>query len=313
MNEIIDRIFKPLFSDEFEKAITMLSRMIAGHVEDKIWALYVGNRNCGKGVLEAFFRSTFQDYITTLSSDLFISKGNREGITDVKDLGWQMDCEFRRIAFMSESLEKALFDGNKYKSFSSGGDWKKGRRMRENPRDFKIQTSLIDMANGAKKISPLDAFETCVQFTSVKSFKTQEYIDNKKQQGCNDDELELYMVGDASIKTTKIHTEDWIDALIHILLEGYRDKAVTPSEQIKDEEETEENYISMFFKTFKRTTDKSDMVATSVLRDWCERNEVNYKHKILPLLKELKCETHKKVGIIYYTRIKLRDNGICEI
>jgi hypothetical protein len=303
MEEVVERIFKPLFSDDYQTAINMLSRMIAGHVEDKIWALYIGNRNCGKGVLEAYFRSTFQDYITAISSDLFISKGNREGITDVKDMGWLMDCEMKRIAFMSESLEKVVSDGNKYKAFMSGGDWKKGRRMRENPRDFKIQASIFDARNGAINIAPKDALETCVQFTSVKMFKSQEYIDAKIQQGASEKELELYMLGDPSIKTIKIHTDEWIDALIHILLDGYSDKAVQASQQVKDEEEVENNYISEFLKNFKITNNPSDMVATSVLRDWCEDKEINYKHKIIPLLKGWKCDLHKKVGIIHYKGI----------
>jgi hypothetical protein len=303
MEEVVERIFKPLFSDDYETAITMLSRMIAGHVEDKIWALYIGNRNCGKGVLEAYFRSTFGDYITAISSDLFISKGNREGITDVKDMGWLMDCEMRRIAFMSESLEKVVSDGNKYKAFMSGGDWKKGRRMRENSRDFKIQASIFDARNGTIKIAPLDALETCVQFTSVKMFKSQQYITTKIEEGASQKELELYMLGDPSIKTIKIHTNEWIDALIHILLDGYKDTAVQASQQVKDEEEVENNYISEFLKNFKITNNPSDLVATSVLRDWCEDKEINYKHKIIPLLKEWKCETHKKVGIIHYKGI----------
>lgn len=308
MTEVINHIFKPLYNEDFDKAITMLSRMIAGHVEDKIWTLYIGNRNCGKGVIEAFFRATFQDYITAISSDLFINKGNREGISDVKDLGWMMDCEMRRIAFMSESIEKVVADGNKYKAFCSGGDWKKGRRMRENPRDFKIQTSLFDARNGAINIKPLDALETCVQFTSVKSFKSQEYIDSKIDEGASEKELELYMLGDPTVKTIKIHTDEWIDALIHILMEGYKHEAVQASQQVKDEEEVENNYISEFLKYFKITNDPSDLVATSVLRNWCENvamcgTGINYKHKIIPLLKQWKCDTHKKVGVIHYKGI----------
>jgi hypothetical protein len=118
----------------------------------------------------------------------------------------------------------------------------------------------------------------------------------------------LYMLGDPSIKTIKIHTNEWIDALIHILLDGYKDTAVQASQQVKDEEEVENNYISEFLKNFKITNNPSDLVATSVLRDWCENMAIggigiSYKHKIIPLLKEWKCETHKKVGIIHYKGI----------
>ena len=306
MEEVVERIFKPLFGDDYETAITMLSRMMAGHVEDKIWALYIGNRNCGKGVLEAYFRSTFGDYITAISSDLFINKGSREGITDVKDMGWLMDCEFRRMAFMSESLEKVVSDGNKYKAFMSGGDWKKGRRMRENSRDFKIQTSVFDARNGKININPKDALETCVQFTSVKMFKSKKYIDAKIEEGASQKELELYMLGDPSIKTIQINTEEWIDALVHILLDGYEDTAVQPSQQVKDEEEVENNYVSEFLKSFDITNKPTDSVSANVLRDWCADRELSYKDKIIPLMELWKCPRHKR-SVYYFKGIVARE------
>ena len=225
----------------------------------------------------------------------------------MKDMGWLMDCEFRRMAFMSESLEKVVSDGNKYKAFMSGGDWKKGRRMRENSRDFKIQTSIFDARNGTIKIAPLDALETCVQFTTVKMFKTKKYIDAKIEEGASQKELELYMLGDPSIKTIQINTEEWIDALVHILLDGYEDTAVQPSQQVKDEEEVENNYVSEFLKSFDITNKPTDLVATSVLRDWCADRELNYKDKIIPLLELWKCERHKKVGIIHFKGIVARE------
>jgi hypothetical protein len=65
----------------------------------------------------------------------------------------------------------------------------------------------------------------------------------------------------------------------------------------------ENNYVSEFLKSFDITNKPTDLVATSVLRDWCDDKEINYKHKIIPLLKQWKCETHKKVGIIHYKGI----------
>ena len=50
INEIKDRIFEPLFSRDTTKALNFLSRGLAGHYEDKNWATYLGNRDCGKGV-----------------------------------------------------------------------------------------------------------------------------------------------------------------------------------------------------------------------------------------------------------------------
>ena len=57
-------IFEPLFGlDDVDMALHFLSRAVAGHFEDKIWASYLGNRNCGKGILYDLFAYAFEKYI----------------------------------------------------------------------------------------------------------------------------------------------------------------------------------------------------------------------------------------------------------
>jgi hypothetical protein len=43
---------KHLFNTKYDTAMRFLARGVAGCVEDKSWATYMGNRNCGKGVFE---------------------------------------------------------------------------------------------------------------------------------------------------------------------------------------------------------------------------------------------------------------------
>ena len=51
-----------------------MSRIIAGHIEDKRWILFQGLRNCGKGMISDMLKNSFESYIRTTNSGNFIIK-----------------------------------------------------------------------------------------------------------------------------------------------------------------------------------------------------------------------------------------------
>jgi hypothetical protein len=65
INEIKNSIFVNMYGDKTDIALHFLARAIAGNCEDKNFATYVGNRNCGKGVQYEILEYGFCDYIKT--------------------------------------------------------------------------------------------------------------------------------------------------------------------------------------------------------------------------------------------------------
>ena len=68
INEIKEKVFIPLFNTKVETALQFFSRAFAGHYEDKNFATYIGNRDCGKGILFELFKA-FDSYLKSLSLD----------------------------------------------------------------------------------------------------------------------------------------------------------------------------------------------------------------------------------------------------
>ena len=73
--DIIDTIKKdiltPLFGADLDRALLhALSRAIAGYYEDKNFITYLGNRDCGKGIIDLLLRSSFVVNIMVLRQSL---------------------------------------------------------------------------------------------------------------------------------------------------------------------------------------------------------------------------------------------------
>ena len=108
--------------------LNSLARTLAGHIEDKTWLLFVGERNSGKGVIQDGLISVFGDYIGTFNSENLISKPSIGEAT--KQNAWLCDLEFRRLVFGSELSIRLdnrgnhvnKLNGTLLKIIMSGGD-----------------------------------------------------------------------------------------------------------------------------------------------------------------------------------------------
>ena len=62
--ENIQKVFDfcySVFGEQTYDFLHYLGRAIAGHIGDKRWGLFIGSRNCGKGVLEKLIRDVFTE------------------------------------------------------------------------------------------------------------------------------------------------------------------------------------------------------------------------------------------------------------
>lgn len=94
-----------LFGNDTTKALNFMSRGIAGHFEDKNFATYLGNRNCGKGLLYELSKHAFGDYVN--SFEILNLMYNRQ--TDTQDTSkknyWVLPLQFVRLAISQEIPE----------------------------------------------------------------------------------------------------------------------------------------------------------------------------------------------------------------
>eukprot|EP01047_Picozoa_sp_COSAG01_P038482 COSAG01_NODE_3125_length_6546_cov_6.634869_4_plen_110_part_00 len=90
-------------------------------------------------------------------------------------LSWAMDYEFRRLCFSNEILTQPnkFLDGALLKTFCSGGDTQEARRNHCDDVKFKLQATLLVLANDIPEIRPSDANQTLLPFAFPYTRKPQ--------------------------------------------------------------------------------------------------------------------------------------------
>jgi hypothetical protein len=293
--EVKEKVFDAIFENDAEKALRSFSRGMAGHYTDKNWIMFQGNRDCGKGVLDGFFKSTFQNYTTSLSNDNFLYERNSGESEASKKWGWAMALEFARICFTQESktdnTNKHLkLDGTKIKGIASGGDNMKGRQLYENTRNFMIEALLVMCGNDFPPVSPADAMETCITLSSTKQFKSESFIREKTEDKASKEELSCYVVADPTIKD-KCSSVEWRTALMHILSDFYSSKLVERV-NLFAEDSNDSNPISKILNDFELSTNEKDKVSNEDLKEWSLEHNISLV-KMKQILKSFKCKDYR--------------------
>lgn len=236
---IITNIFEPLFGDRLETALHFYSRAIAGMCGDKNYSTYLGNRDCGKGVLFELFQRTFCDYVKTFELTNMMYNRRTEGLESLdcsKKLYWLLDYEFVRLAIsqeVPESNSSMKINSKLLKKIAGGDDTMVARRNYDRvDTHFKIETTWAIMGNNSLKYDNNDCLEHCVEFQSVCQFKTQSEIDSVEDE----DQKKRYRVKDYTIKQ-KCSSNEWCNACIDILLHSYKDYPVDIKIENQDDDE----------------------------------------------------------------------------
>jgi hypothetical protein len=266
INEIKEKIFDTLYGDKTNKALQFLSRALAGHHEDKRWATYLGNRNCGKGVEYDLLSEGFESYVSTfeLGNMLYCRKtAGTENIDCSKKLYWLMDLEFVRLAVSQEvpdSNSGLQVNSKQLKKITGGGDTIIARRNYDR-RDthFKIDTSFYIKGNNTLVCDNVDCDETRVEFCSVVQFKTPEEIELMKQEGRDEKEMVRYKVADKDIKN-KCKSLEWKNAIVYLLFNHYSEKCVEIEKSVDVEDNT---LLGAIHERYELTYCKDDVILCS--------------------------------------------------
>lgn len=239
---IISDVFNPLFSDaRTNEALKFLARAITGYSEDKNWASYLGNRDCGKGVIYELLKNTFGDYVKTFEIGNVMYERNRQDITEVsRKQYWMIDYEFVRLAISQETPDKnskMLVNSKMWKKMCGGGDTLIARRNYDRvDTHFNIDTTFMSMGNDPLNFDTQDVYEHGIQFASTVKFRTAEEIEYVKKNAICPLEYSNLRIADPTIKT-KCTSIAWRIAMIQILYNHYSTSAVAIKHEVEDEEE----------------------------------------------------------------------------
>ena len=318
-NHIEKQIFQNLFGQDYKKALEFFARGVAGHFEDKAWSLYIGNRNCGKGVVDTLAKSALGEYHANVDAqNLLCSKsGFLKQEQAEKQMAFALDFQFARLTFSQElpppdKNKNMKMNSVMIKKLVSGGDPLKAKRNYDIfITEFINMARLIVMANDCPTFTNSDALQTCCEFNSTISFKTQEEIDELVSSGEDEIILQQYKVGDPYIKD-KCKTDLWANAFIMLMVMYYQDCAVScvnTSEKNDDKDEDTTTSLRKFIvKTFEITKSSNDFLTNEIIRSAFE--EMDYgdisQKKITIEMKAIGLKCDKKSGNRGVFGIKLR-------
>ena len=299
IEELYDRVLNPIFADNEEILkyfLDQMSRVMAGHVEDKQWFVMIGERNCGKGVLTMLFQHCFQEYVQTTAANNFIAK--RGSSDDAFDKKWLVSLDKARAVFtnevnMSDNERKTTLNGVMIKEISSGGDELSARALNQNIVKFRLQCQFVVMCNDLPEPNPKDALSSCKRFHMESQF-----VDGEPKQNCIVKEYKK----DDSIKDY-VKSEKAVRAFTHILLKQYSKTKPKDPDQIKEasQDDIEESELSKFKELYNFTNKKGDFITVSKFNYVLESN--------LPSLTTKKAKHWLKKMGIKATQQKVEEGG----
>tara|TARA_R110000803_G_scaffold96654_1_gene164805 strand:+ start:1123 stop:3525 length:2403 start_codon:yes stop_codon:yes gene_type:complete len=282
IKEVYEKILNPIFNNDKEIMnvwINYIARGLAGHVEDKNWAVGIGERDCGKGVLGGLLENAFGEYVRSTNSENFMYKSN--GGDSAKALSWLVPYEFKRLLLTNEittdSQDTFKINGNVLKKLSSGGDKIEARVNHKDEINFRIQARVCMFCNDLPPIEPADTKETSYMFRFPSKFlapdddrlgkpvmKPNMYLEDDEVKYVLDNEGHKTYSNICNFYKKDDSIKEWckqpevLNAFQHILFSAYQNKLPLPNSMKEDmddfkEEEKEED---KFYELFKFRGDK---------------------------------------------------------
>lgn len=304
-NNIKKNIMSNLFGSKTNLVIEFYARAITANIKDKNFLSYSGNRDSGKGILYALFKSSMEDYVCSFNlANMVCVRESKKSSDEAKENAWLMDFEFARCAFAQETDENENGDINKnckisnkmLKAIVSGGDELQGRRMRQDIQKFTIDTTLSFFGNNELAINGSDSDQHHLKCAGVKQYITKgDYEDKLKEFGKS--YMTAYAIRSETLKDDVEDNVEYKNGLIWLLFSNFKDEA--PNIKIRsnndDDDDRELSIRELIFTKYKITKDDKDRVSKEDLFTLLGKD----KKKITYELEELGCVGNKclKIGV----------------
>jgi hypothetical protein len=292
--DIHEKVFTNLFGEKTPLAYHFLSRAITANVEDKLWASYLGNRDCGKGVLYDLLKNSFNDYVGTFELGNILCH-RQQDISEVsRKLYWLIDLQFTRIAMSQETPAKNTglkLMGKMMKKLAGGGDEHVARRNYDRyDTHFKIDSTFMMLGNDELIVDTPDTNQKRIEFSSVVQFKSKEQIDKMANDGIDRKIINKFKIRDDNIKNL-IKTEEYANAMVMLLFNNWKS---TPCEFSREEDEYSDDFAVEILKKFEITTSSSDVVMVEIVKSLFDDSK-----KVLEELIHMGCKKVKSTtGLI---------------
>lgn len=267
MEQIKSTIFEPLFGKDCELALKFISRALMGHTEDKNWATYVGNRNCGKGVIYELMKHACESYVGSFKIDNILVQREGNGKETAKDLYWLMELEFMRLAISQETpsdSDKYKISGALLKKIASGGDTQIARRNYDRKdTHFVTDATLFSFGNNDLECSTTDCNEHRFQFKSIIQFKKEEQINELKKFDLPQDIIDDHFgIIDFNLKQN-CQSVEWSNAFILLIMRYYKSQPLCVVQVSNIDNEGEMPLICKIFEKYEITKDVKDIILSS--------------------------------------------------
>jgi len=270
IKEIYEKILNKSFQNQekLKYFLNWCARALAGHVEDKTWAMGLGNRDCGKGVYYDLFKMTFEEYIGSFLAEELLIYRISEGDA-AKKCAWTIPLEFKRLSFSNEIKtqdnkgNKLKLDGNGIKKITGGGDDLTARLNYKDQITFKIQSHFLFFANDMIDVAPDDALKTVNVFDFDCEFVHEKELTEEQKQ-INETSNYKYYIADPEIKTKFLKRPEILDAFFFIIIDHYTptcpDQPTCIKNNTDDLLDCSNREKELFLEMFSITKDKNDIL-----------------------------------------------------
>ena len=264
---VLSHVLMPIFNDRevLDNNMALMSRGLAGRLEDKQWLATRGFRNCGKGVYSDAYTYAFPGYVDTFNADSLMVNKNSQTQDVAKSLSAYKKFEWVRLGISHEILNDGrLINGNTIKGkLASGGDMFELRTNHKDEIQIRLQTLFSLNFNDCPKFNSPDCLQTLNMFVLKSIF--------------SDTPTGIMKQADTQMKE-KLRTKDYIAGFTHLILKAYTKNKVKKCEMVKDwTEELMENNgkeDNIVKEHFTITTVDEDIVLNPALKIWMRNNRV---------------------------------------
>jgi hypothetical protein len=271
-NKVKQLIFEPIFNEDTNEALILLSRAIAGHVEDKLWSILLGSRDAGKGIVCDSISTAFDKYVAVFNADsLMFDKNSGDA---AKKLSWAYHFDKKRIAFSNEmKVDNTIkLDGTLIKKLCSGGDKLQTRLNRLDEKDCRPQTTVIFCCNDIPKIDPNDVYEKLIPFSLKSKFVEEEITPELLKEN------PFYKKSDESLRE-KVNNDEWIiNGVTNLIINSYNNKKVKLNENMKDQLDafaSSDNTFDKLNESFEITRNEKDRLDNNIMKEYLKANNSN--------------------------------------
>lgn len=319
--EVIEELKKKMFIDAYgdmaDEFFHFLSRAMSGNVQDKRYATYLGNRNCGKSAEYNLLKNAFDDYVETFEIANILYSKNTSGFETIdasKKMYWLIKLEFTRMAVSQEvskdTRDKSLkVNTTILKKITGGSDTMVARRnFDRQDTHFNIDTTFYIKGNNDLVMDNADANETRLQYHSVIKYESIDEINKMRAQGRSELEIQKYKIADPDM-LEKCKTEQWANALIYLVIQNYKDYAVPKRNDDDDGDETN-HFFDDLLKMYIITDNHNDMILSSTLDEDMDKYDKKTIKNELQNVNVFKVKCKKRNDYrdkCVYTGIKIND------